>query len=636
MLGRILYGGFFVLVLPTLLAVWSWRLEPLISLPAVRNASAGVVLLGQGIAFMVSGMVALWFYGGGLPMNAFPPPRLVEQGIYRYFSQPIYIGFVAACAGLALATGSRAGFWVVTPLVAAGAAALVCGYEHHDLRRRFGRLPCPLINIPADSPGAPTAWERASVYLLLYLPWLILYEAIGHIQPGDVHDVTFAFERSWPVLPWTELIYAATYPFVLFVPIAVTTRNVLRRYTLAGLSATGFGCLAYLALPVVAPPRPFDDTGFLADMLRLERADSLNGYAACPSFHVAHTFLAAWAYAQSWPRWRWACWLAAVALSLSCLTTGMHALVDIPAGFALFAFAIAAPGLWTRILSVAEVIANSWSERRYGPIRVINYSVYAGLAAWVGIAGSGLLAGRENFGAIAGVSVCALVGAGLWGQLLVGSAALLRPFGYYGAVVGGAVGLGIVAVLDYDVWTIAGALAVMAPWVQLAGRFRCLVQGCCHGAPTGTDWGIRYRAPQSRVCRIAKLTNVAVHPTPVYSMLGNVAIGIVLGRMWSAGAPLPMIGGLYLVLAGLARFVEESYRGEPQTQIVAKLHIYQWFAICSVVAGMILMTFSTASHPRPVEFNWQVPVFSLPLAALYWFAMGVDFPESQRRFSRLV
>ena len=88
---------------------------------------------------MGAGAWGLWVHGGGLPMNAFPPSRLVERGVYRYLSQPIYIGFVMVCAGTSIVAGSRAGLWVVTPLVAAGCAARVWGYERHDLRKRFAR-----------------------------------------------------------------------------------------------------------------------------------------------------------------------------------------------------------------------------------------------------------------------------------------------------------------------------------------------------------------------------------------------------------------------------------------------------------------------------------------------------------------
>src|SRR5262249_7327847 len=152
-----------------------------ISLPAIHQPWIGAALIVLGVLLLAAGMHALWVHGGGLPMNAFPPPRLVQRGIYRYLSQPIYIGFVVLCAGVSVAAGSGAGLWVVTPLVATGCAALVFGYERHDLRRRFGVLPASRIDLPPDDPGAPEPWQRISVYLVLFLPWLVMYEAIGHV-----------------------------------------------------------------------------------------------------------------------------------------------------------------------------------------------------------------------------------------------------------------------------------------------------------------------------------------------------------------------------------------------------------------------------------------------------------------------
>jgi hypothetical protein len=635
MIGRFLYGALFVLLLPALLVLWAWRLESEFTLPSPHLPWLGIALVAIGLALMSAGMGALWVHGGGLPMNAFPPPRLVEQGIYRYLSQPIYIGFVIVCGGIAVATGSRAGFWMVTPLAALGCAALVFGYERHDLLRRFGVLPRPLIRLSCGGSEAPDAWARLSVYLLVFLPWLLMYEAVGSVQPGDVVETFFDFERHWPVFLWTESAYALTYPFVLAAPLAARTGDVLRRFELAGLTAIVLASLCYIGLPFVAPPREFEGDGLLAAMQRWEGADGLGGYASFPSFHVAWACLAAWVLADRWPRWGWLSWLLAMAMSVSCVTTGMHSLADIAAGFILFVLALSAPEWWAWMLRTTERIANSWHTWRLGPVRIINHSLYALLGALVGMTGAGILAGRENIPFLALVGIAALVGAGLWGQLLVGSATLLRPFGYYGSVLGAAAGLAIATALGADFWIMAGAMAVVAPWVQFIGRIRCLVQGCCHGAPTKFAWGIRYHRPESRVCRIAHLDGVPVHPTPLYSMLGNVIIGVLLGRMWHAGVPLPLIAGLYLVLAGMARFVEESFRGEPQTPVVCGLRLYQWFALVSIGAGAAMTTVRTASRPPTADCSSQALLAGLLIALAYGVAMGVDFPESQRRFSRL-
>ena len=56
-----------------------------------------------------------------------------------------------------------------------------------------------------------------------------------------------------------------------------------------------------------------------------------------------------------------------------------------------------------------------------------------------------------------------------------------------------------------------------------------------------------------------------VCPTPVYSILWNVIIQVVFLRLWILRTEPSMIAGLYLILNGLGRFVEEAYRGEPHT-----------------------------------------------------------------------
>jgi prolipoprotein diacylglyceryltransferase len=118
-------------------------------------------------------------------------------------------------------------------------------------------------------------------------------------------------------------------------------------------------------------------------------------------------------------------------------------------------------------------------------------------------------------------------------------------------------------------------------------------------------------------------------------MLGNVAIGIVVGRMWSAGVAPPLIAGLYLVLAGLARFVEESYRGEPQTPIRGGLRLYQWFALLSVVAGAVVMALRTEARAPVLDPSWLALGPGVAVGLATWLAMGVDFPASSRRFARL-
>jgi phosphatidylglycerol:prolipoprotein diacylglycerol transferase len=72
------------------------------------------------------------------------------------------------------------------------------------------------------------------------------------------------------------------------------------------------------------------------------------------------------------------------------------------------------------------------------------------------------------------------------------------------------------------------------------------------------------------------------------------------------------------------------------TRVVAKLHIYQWLAVGMLVAGLLSIMAPSPAAP-PIGLSALLP--ALAVGAVFFvvcgFAMGVDFPESQRRFSRL-
>ena len=80
----------------------------------------GLVVGVLGAALMLWSMLALRIYGGGLPMNAFPPEHYVARGPYALFSHPIYFGFVAIVLGASIYFESASGFWLVTPALALG------------------------------------------------------------------------------------------------------------------------------------------------------------------------------------------------------------------------------------------------------------------------------------------------------------------------------------------------------------------------------------------------------------------------------------------------------------------------------------------------------------------------------------
>jgi protein-S-isoprenylcysteine O-methyltransferase Ste14 len=635
-LWKFLYAILFVLLLPALLVEWAQLTDEYVHLPALNAFFPGFViaLIGAIISFL--GIVAIMLYGNGLPMNAFPPQKYVSEGIYKLLPHPIYVGFSIFCVGCSIMLGSAAGLWLVSPVVILSCTALVQGFEKHDLHQRFGNfLTKPILDLPRNEDRAPLRREIVSVYLLVLLPWLILYECVSMIgAPPDAFSGYFAFEKNLSVVEWTEIIYVCTYIYVMLAPVMAKSARTLREFAITGLTATFLGILLFAVIPLIASPREYVPKGFFGTLLLWERAYDTPA-AAFPSFHVIWAFLAARAFGQSYPRMKYLWWFIAIIISVSCITTGMHAVVDIIGALLVLLVVWNISGIWSWIQRHAERIANSWKEWHFGPVRVINHGMYTGIGSFFGLLIVGTILGPDHVGYALIVSAASLIAAGLWAQFIEGSPRLLRPYGYYGGVLGVILGAALGDLLGGDFWLLLGAFSVAGPWIQAAGRLRCLVQGCCHGREASPKLGIRYNHPMSRVNKIAGLKGVPLHPTQVYSILWNVACGIILGRIWSVHASLPLLSGIYLILNGLGRFVEESYRGEPQTPIFGKMRLYQWMSGFSVVSGAVLTTISAdASIPNP-QLNWSTIFAGIVFGMIIWFAQGVDFPKSNKRFARL-
>src|SRR6266478_3472129 len=370
--GRVAYAGAFTVVLPALLAAWARSADRFIHLPALYAPVPGVAITVGGMALFGWACVALFRDGGGLPMNAFPPPRWVATGPYRFLAHPIYFGFIAAVFGCAVATGSPSGLWIVGPATALGCLALVFGYEAGDVRRRFGSdLPRPLLSLPSDSADPVRANDRASALALVAVPWLVLYGAAMLLGPApDAIATWLPFERRLPVVEEAELLYCSTYPIAAAALFLARTRAEARRLLVRALLAMAVVYPFYFLLPFVAPPRPFVARGWLGWLLLQEREHDTIA-AALPSFHVVWALLAADAWANRFPKAARAAYSWAGLVALSCILTGMHSIADVAAG-ALVVLAVSRAALiWEALRRVAERIANRWTEWRIGRARIL-------------------------------------------------------------------------------------------------------------------------------------------------------------------------------------------------------------------------------------------------------------------------
>ncbi|MHB1311550.1 MAG: prolipoprotein diacylglyceryl transferase family protein [Gemmatimonadaceae bacterium] len=633
--GRLAYAALFVVVLPALLVLWARRLDSLVALPALGSPAVGIAVAALGLALMLAGTMVLWQRGHGLPMSAYPPERLVTGGIYRYVADPLYVGAVALCAGASLAARSPAGLWIVTPVLALSITSWLFGFERDFTRQRFGALAVPLLRLPPAAEARPTGWQRLSVYGLVLIPWLVLYEAVELLgAPAGAWSASVALDARIPVIPWTEALYCAVYPFVVLAPLAAARQRDLRRFAVRGLWATGLVITFYLLVPVVAVAKTVHGDGFWQLMLLLERWGDAPA-TAFPAFHVVWACIAASMYAATWPSLRWLAWTLLAATGASCVTTGMHAILDVAGGLAAYAAIANGGAIWEWVRRRSERLANSWWEVTAGPVRLQSHGLFIGLALLASMPVAIWLSGPDYGWWVFGVAASAGLVSALWAQGVEGSPQLLRPFGYFGGIIGVVLAVVIGIVAGIDAWRLMAGFCVAFAFGQALGRLRCTVNGCCHGHEAPAAYGVRYTHPRTRVTRLSTLGGVPIHPTQVYSLGWMLVVGCILLRLWMLEAPLPFITGFYFILVGLGRFIEEHLRGEPQTAVYAGLRLYQWLAIAFIVGGAALTAIPGAPAPAPTPIGWSALAISALAGILGIAAMGVDFPQSNRRFSRL-
>ena len=627
-LGKILYSLLFVAIIPLLLWFWAGHTGRAVKYPPIESVTWGAVLLLAGGALMIWGMMAIVLFGKGLPMNAYPPEKFVTRGPYHLIRHPIYWGFGIMVCGMSVLTGSASGLWLVTPITILAMTSLVLGFEQIGLQQRFpGEKIRTFFDQGGNEQSRVTLKKRLAAILLFFIVLLLSNFMVGYLAGGA--DPLIG--KSWKISTFFEqepLRFLSLF-FIIGVPMTLKRQDLIRDWLISVVA--GLALSVYISLLWPAAGAQYFVSGYTMGNL----PGNLNFlFGSIPLFLV---LLSLKFYVKQF-RYLvillivFATFLGLVQL-VNCRSSVQHLIVSI------FIYYVAANylSIWILLKNFAERMANSWKEWVIGPVRIINHAFIIGFGAIFGVLYAGILAGREYAWAILIFAVVLMICSAIWAQLIEGSDKLKRPFGYYGAIVGIIFASLILWQLGYNVWLLIGLASVLMPWVQAIGRFRCLANGCCHGRPTSDDrLGIRYFHDRTRVCGLSGLKGKLIHPTPLYSIVWLFFVGFVMLALWHHHLPYSFMFGLYLILTSTGRFVEEAYRGEVQTPIFDGLHLYQWIAIISALLGIIITIIPVKVVELHPVFGWEIPVAAFILGLLSFFAMGVDFPKSNVRFSRLV
>jgi len=116
---------------------------------------------------------------------------------------------------------------------------------------------------------------------------------------------------------------------------------------------------------------------------------------------------------------------------------------------------------------------------------------------------------------------------------------------------------------------------------QAIGRIGCQLSGDGdYGVPTTMPWGMSY--PNGVVP-----TTDFVHPTPIYEMIGCLALFLWLWRRRAEPHVPGSLFGQYLIGTGVLRFAVEFVRRNPA--VALGLTIAQWVSLTFVVIGVVLV-----------------------------------------------
>jgi membrane-associated phospholipid phosphatase len=122
--------------------------------------------------------------------------------------------------------------------------------------------------------------------------------------------------------------------------------------------------IIYAAFPLIVKQRAFIPHTFPGRLILFER--SIDGESgALPSCHVIWAFLSAAYFSKSFPRFKWVWYAFAVLISLSCITTGNHSILDVVAGFGTFIIVFYRRHIWNYILHMAEHFSYSRHSDHY-------------------------------------------------------------------------------------------------------------------------------------------------------------------------------------------------------------------------------------------------------------------------------
>jgi phosphatidylglycerol:prolipoprotein diacylglycerol transferase len=228
---------------------------------------------------------------------------------------------------------------------------------------------------------------------------------------------------------------------------------------------------------------------------------------------------------------------------------------------------------------------------------------------------------REDYAAdmVAAAVVGGIIGAKLWYVALTRDPGALFSRGglvWYGGFIGGALGV-ILNGWRLRVplrWTMQLAAPALAAAYAL-GRVGCFLVNDDYGQPTNLPWGVKFPngSPPSTAANLHGFgvtlppgvdpsTVMTVHPTQLYEVAAMLVAFAVLWVLRKKGRPVGWLFGVYLVFAGIERFLVEIVRAKDD-RLLGPFTIAQLASVMLVAIGTLLMVmWRRGTSPLPGSY----------------------------------
>ncbi len=149
---------------------------------------------------------------------------------------------------------------------------------------------------------------------------------------------------------------------------------------------------------------------------------------------------------------------------------------------------------------------------------------------------------------------------------------------YYGGFFGALILVWLIAYKNkMSMWSVGDLAAPALPLAYAIGRVGCFLVGDDYGVPSNLPWAIAF--PKG-----LPPTTVPVHPTQLYEIIIMLAVFSFIWSIRKKEKPFGWLFSVYLIFAGLERFLIEFIRSTTQSPIPG-LSVAQLMAIALVVIG---------------------------------------------------